>query len=82
MAVYVGALFGTTPVSYWPHKQACQMTADTNAELYEMAETIGLSPGWFRGPLGSDGPYFYLTKQKRAHALAAGAEEGKAQPGR
>ena len=49
--------------------QWCHMTADTLAELHEMAARIGLRRAWFQGN------HYDLTPHRRKVALAAGAVE-------
>lgn len=50
---------------------SCHMSADTEAELHEMAARIGLRRAWFQAH--SSMPHYDLTEIRRAQALAAGA---------
>lgn len=52
----------------------CHMTADTRAELDEMAVRIGLRRSWIQHP-GTWKEHYDLTKSKRALAVKAGALE-------
>lgn len=52
----------------------CHMTADTRAELDEMADRIGLRRSWIQNP-GQWHEHYDLTKSRRALAVAAGALE-------
>lgn len=52
----------------------CHMIADTEAELDEMADTIGVSRRWRQGKPGYDSHYD-IALSKRALAVAAGAIE-------
>lgn len=52
---------------------SCHMVADTLEELHVMAETIGLSRGWFQDKKRL--PHYDLTVSRRAAALKAGAIE-------
>lgn len=58
----------------------CHMWADTRAELFAMADAIGVARKWFQRPdsVGGDGmsaswEHFDIAKTKRAEAIAAGA---------
>lgn len=73
MSVYVDQ------IRKWPTKikcfqaGSCHMVADTLEELHQMAETIGLSRGWFQDKKRL--PHYDLTIGRRAAALRAGAIE-------
>ena len=74
MAVYVDATFTAMPRT----KQAmrygaewCHMWADSDAELHEMAQTIGLARSWFQARPGLH--HYDLTSSKRRLALENGA---------
>lgn len=77
MTVYVdepvnyglGAVKEAARVKYW-----CHMMADTEEELHKMAQKIGMRREWFQGPPHSRYPHYDLTRERRARALANGAE--------
>lgn len=73
MSVYVDSPFPTAPKPGWRYKSACHMTADTFAELHEMADKLGLKRSWFQNHPRY--PHYDLTKNKRKQAIAAGAVE-------
>lgn len=51
----------------------CHMMADTDEELHDMADRIGVARRWFqRVPSGN---HYDITKTKRTAAVAAGAVE-------
>lgn len=52
------------------HRGSCHLTADTEAELHELAERIGLRRVWFQP---KSRPHYDLTPYGRELALAAGA---------
>lgn len=69
MAVYVDSMrapFGRMIM--------CHMTADTDEELHEMADRIGVSRRWWQAPPAKDSHYD-IALTKRALAVAAGAIE-------
>ena len=60
----------------------CHMWADTPAELFAMADRIGVQRKWFQRPAGSgvagmdaSWEHFDIAQSKRALAVAAGAIE-------
>jgi len=76
MAVYVDPGMKWPKVPGWPYGYVCHMYADTEEELHELAAKIGLKRGWFQGPpRHADLPHYDLTKNKRHHAVRAGAVE-------
>lgn len=52
----------------------CHMTADTHAELVQMAQQIGMKQSWIQKP-GTWQEHFDVTLSKRKLAVAAGAIE-------
>ena len=52
----------------------CHMIADSNAELIEMADTIGVARRWIQHA-GTYREHFDICKSKRAMAVRAGAVE-------
>lgn len=81
MSVYVDPLFDTQPYyqfanKRWGWKQACHMTADTEAELHAMAAKIGLKRSWFQNHHKNPLLWHYdVTANKRQQALRLGAIE-------
>lgn len=60
----------------------CHMWADTRAELFAMADRIGIQRKWFQRPAGlgvagmdASWEHFDIAQSKRAMAVAAGAVE-------
>lgn len=60
----------------------CHMWADTRAELFAMADRIGVQRKWFQRPAGlgvagmdASWEHFDIAQSKRAMAVAAGAIE-------
>ncbi len=52
----------------------CHMIADTNQELVEMADKIGVQRKWIQDP-GTYNEHFDICQAKKAKALQFGAEE-------
>ncbi len=73
MAVYVDPLFSTVPKPGWRFREACHMVADTEAELHEMADRLGMRRSWFQRH--SRLPHYDLTRNKRFQAVRLGAVE-------
>lgn len=82
MAVYVDPLF------YWPSRDPeafrvgiryghmwCHMFADTDAELHEMAQRIGLRRVWHQTSPPHRWSHYDLTPPRRKAAIARGAVE-------
>ena len=81
MTVYVDALFtmrakkgGAILVGKRYGHRWCHMVADTDDELFAMAEKLGLERRWVQES-GTARVHFDLTPPKRAAAIAAGAVE-------
>lgn len=51
----------------------CHMLADTPAELFAMADTIGVNRKWYQDFNKASCPHFDIAKTKRALAIANGA---------
>ena len=64
MAVYVDSMRAP-----YGRMIMCHMIADSDAELHEMADKIGISRRWFQGD------HYDICLSKRARAVAAGAVE-------
>jgi len=62
MAVYVDNMFA-------PYRRMlmCHMAADTEAELHEMADRIGVARKWYQGD------HYDVCKEKREQAIKYGA---------
>ena len=67
MAVYVDDVF----IPYGRMKM-CHMVADTEEELHEMADKIGMRREWFQN--GSH-PHYDVSKSRRKMAVENGAVE-------
>lgn len=52
----------------------CHMIADTNKELLEMADKIGVQRKWLQYP-GEYGEHFDICLSKKKKAIAFGAKE-------
>lgn len=55
--------------------QMCHMLADTRAELFAMADTIGVQRKWYQGFDKASCPHFDIAQSKRRLAVIAGAIE-------
>lgn len=55
----------------------CHLTADTEAELHEMAENIGLKYRWYQGPPKHRHMHYDLRPSRRRWAIAHGAIGGQ-----
>lgn len=53
----------------------CHMVADTEQELHEMADRIGMDLRWYQYPAKSRHPHYDIGLGMRARAVAAGAIE-------
>lgn len=52
----------------------CHMLADTDEELHQMADRIGVARRWHQRP-GTSHSHYDICRSKRALAVAAGAKE-------
>lgn len=61
---------------YAPYKRMkmCHMIADSTEELLAMADRLGLKRQWIQKP-GTYREHFDVSKEVRARAVAAGAQE-------
>jgi len=71
VSVYVDSLRHIRPSRRWPSKTHCHMWADSQLELFDMAEKLGLSDRWFQAHRRL--PHFDLVASKRERALEMGA---------
>ncbi|WP_127076175.1 DUF4031 domain-containing protein [Rhodomicrobium lacus] len=66
MTVYVDDMH-TTPMGCFGRMKMSHMIADSEAELHEMAQAIGVARRWFQGD------HYDICKSKREAAIARGA---------
>ncbi|MBU6246495.1 MAG: DUF4031 domain-containing protein [Xanthomonadaceae bacterium] len=66
MTVYVDDMY-LVLMGRFRRMKMSHMIADTEAELHAMADTIGLSRGWYQGD------HYDVSMSLRAKAIAAGA---------
>jgi hypothetical protein len=61
----------------WPFGRMlmCHMVADTEQELHNMANAIGIKRRWFQGRGKARFPHYDICKSKRAEAIGRGAVE-------
>ena len=73
MTVYVDDMY-RYPMGRFGRMKMSHMVADTEAELLEMADKIGLDPKWIQYPgMGRGTTHFDISMSMREKALAAGA---------
>ncbi len=72
--IFVDMMFGCIPNAKWKHEEACHMFGYDVEELCTFAESIGLKRAWLQNN-GRQTAHFDLTRNKRALAVARGAEE-------
>ena len=53
----------------------CHLWADSQDELFAMADRIGVARKWFQRPPKASWEHFDICLSKKAHAIAAGAIE-------
>ncbi|KVL84163.1 DUF4031 domain-containing protein [Burkholderia stagnalis] len=53
----------------------CHMLADTDDELHDMADRIGVARRWWQSPERTSGSHYDIALSKRALAVQAGAVE-------
>lgn len=76
MTVYVDDGFCGPPGSWGRWTGGGHMQADTEEELHEFAQSIGLKRSWFQTkPNRPDHDHYDLTSSKRTRAIAMGAVE-------
>lgn len=75
MSVYVDDMY-LYPMGRFGRMKMSHMVADTEAELYEMADKIGIARKWVQHKgQGRDRIHFDVAMSARAAAVAAGAIE-------
>ncbi|MCI0550998.1 MAG: DUF4031 domain-containing protein [Anaerolineae bacterium] len=72
MTVYVDDMF-KYPMGQYRYMKMSHMIADTEVELHQMADRIGLKRAWFQS--GGSGPHYDVTITKRRLAIEAGARQ-------
>lgn len=65
-----GTVKGAARVKYW-----CHMFSDTEAELHEMADKIGMRRVWFQPFPAHSLPHYDLSQTRRILAVSHGAKE-------
>ena len=70
--IYIDSLKNCTPKKGWRWSSYCHMFADSEEELHEFANKIGMRRIWFQ-----DGrlPHYDLTAKRRQLAVRLGAIE-------
>lgn len=74
MAVYVDDMHETDMGRYGRMKMS-HMIADTEQELHEMADKIGVARRWYQGPPMTPRPHYDICLSKRKLAVEYGAKE-------
>lgn len=74
MSVYVDPLMNHGWKLQGRMQLSCHMFADTEGELHELAESIGLARAWFQAGIKGKirPPHYDLTMGKRRDAIRAG----------
>lgn len=75
MAVYVDPNLNWPKTEHWPYGSVSHMYADTEQELHDMANRIGLKRSWCSDKTqpGSKLLHYDLSPTKRLAAIRAGA---------
>lgn len=71
MSVYLSSLVPTIKSFQWPYKSAAKLIADTNEELHNFAQKIGLERVWFQDH--PELPHYDLNWSKAELAVKKGA---------
>jgi len=66
-------VFVDPPVFPYGRMKMCHMIADTEQELHEMADAIGVNRKWYQRKASF--PHYDICKSKRAIAVELGAQE-------
>ena len=72
MSVYTHEPMGCIPKPNWPCSQVAHLIGDTEEELHDFAQQIGMQRSWFHD--GGKLPHYDLTLERYQRAIAAGAE--------
>lgn len=70
--IYIDLLKSCNPKKGWRWTSYCHMFADSEEELHEFANKIGMKPQWFQN---KKLPHYDLTVKRRQLALSMGAIE-------
>ncbi len=70
--IYIDSLKSCTPKKGWRWSSYCHMFADSEEELHEFANKIGMKIEWFQN---KKLPHYDLTAKRRQLALSLGAIE-------
>jgi hypothetical protein len=73
MSVYVDPLFTCLKNKNWKYNESCHLVGDTEEELHDFADKLGLKRKWFQKHRRLN--HYDLTKKKRAKAVRMGAVE-------
>lgn len=74
MTVYVDDMH-KTPMGRYGRMKMCHMIADTEEELHQMADKLGINRKWYQGPPKTINPHYDICSSKRAKAVQLGAKE-------
>lgn len=72
MAVYVDDVRIPAQLGRWPARWS-HLTADTDAELHDFADRLGLQRAWFQDHTDPLRRHYDVTDTKRREAIALGA---------
>ena len=76
MSVYVDFMMGCLRNKNWKHNESCHLFADSEDELHELAQKIGLRRSWSQNRQKKTSfPHYDLTRSMREKAIKAGAIE-------
>ena len=74
MSVYVDDMMVCVRNKNWRYSTVCHLIADTEEELHQMADQIGLRRSWFQKK-NDQIPHYDLVRSKRVKVVRAGAVE-------
>lgn len=72
MAVYTHEPMGCVPSQRWPWAQVAHLVGDTDDELHDFAQRIGMHRAWFQA--GGRLPHYDLNPERYRLAIDAGAQ--------
>ncbi len=73
MSVYVDPMAGCLPNSKWKWRKNCHLFADSDEELQDFAQKLGLKRSWHQDHTALS--HYDLTEGKRKQAVRLGAIE-------
>jgi len=73
VTVYVDQMMKTVPSARWPFKASCHLYADTEEELHQFAERLGLERRRFQSREQTGLAHYDLVTTKRRWAIRLGA---------